>query len=227
MQLHLLLLFPLAVASLHHPRDEPHIIDLSTASVPTVREAAKNARQLVRSETIGTLSSIFPSAAGADLAGEPIGLMDYFADCSGTGDPSLIAMNIATSFRNVLPTNASISLSVRKHTPSHMFSPAAHPRVALIGKLVIEDADAEKKRIEGCFTKRHPDAKWWVPGGKVHGGFWVRLEVERIYWVGGFGGVAYIGWIPKELYHAVELEEGEEEPVEAWEEQQEQQQELR
>ncbi|KAA8900025.1 pyridoxamine 5'-phosphate oxidase-domain-containing protein, partial [Sphaerosporella brunnea] len=180
-------------------------IDLSTASIPTVAEAAKQARRLVLSEPVGTLSTVFPEGNTHGLAGLPIGLMDYHADCSATGDPTLLGMGIATSFRNALPTNSSISLSVREHAP-RMFSPVAHPRVSLIGKLVkIPDEDeTEKERVKRCFVKRHPDAMRWTPGNKIHDSFWVRFEVEKVYWVGGFGNVAYIGWIPIELYHGVE-----------------------
>ena len=86
-----------------------------------------------------------------------------------------------------------------------MFSPAAHPRLALIGKLKTIDDSDEAARLKRCFTTRHPDAKLWTPGNKIHETYWVEFEVQSVYWIGGFGNVAYIGWIPKELYQNAKL----------------------
>ena len=87
---HFLLALPLAIA---HPCED-------TANVPTVQEAAVQARQLLRSEKIGTLSTIFPSSDARGLGGYPIGMMDYYADWyrtafpitpyTGTGNPRTI-----------------------------------------------------------------------------------------------------------------------------------------
>lgn len=60
-----------------------------------------------------------------------------------------------------------------------------------------------------CFTARHPDARWWVPGNPIHESEWLTLEVETVYWVGGFGDREYIGYIPVELYKNATLHKGE------------------
>ncbi|KAF8540250.1 pyridoxamine 5'-phosphate oxidase-domain-containing protein [Trichophaea hybrida] len=181
------------------------IVDLSTASAPTVEQAAVQARKLLLSETITTLSTIYPYGERHGLEGQPVGLMDYYADCSEDGNPTLLGMKIATSFRNAAAYNSSISFSIRMHSP-HMFSPAAHPRVALIGTLSTVPPDSpEAERVKKCFTLRHPDARLWAPGNKFHGTYWVRFEVKSVYWIGGFGGIAYIGWIPTEVYRKVKL----------------------
>jgi len=66
------------------------LINLATASRPTVKEAAVQARKLLRSETISTLSTVFPVGEKHGLAGQPIGLMEYYADCSENGNPTLL-----------------------------------------------------------------------------------------------------------------------------------------
>jgi hypothetical protein len=181
-------------------------IDLSTTSIPTVRDAASQARRLVLTETISTLSTVFSSSAPHNLTGMPIGLMDYYADCSENGNPTLIGMSITTSFRNVAE-GSFLSLSIRAQSSGPVFSPAALPRLALIGKLVRIPVGntAEAERLKKCFTLRHPDAKIWTPGGVIHDSYWTRLDVEKVYLVGGFGNVAYIGWIPVEIYNDVKL----------------------
>lgn len=35
----------------------------------------------------------------------------------------------------------------------------------------------------------------------------MRLVVEEVYWIGGFGDRAYIGWIPKDEWNGVTKEE--------------------
>ncbi|PUU83491.1 pyridoxamine 5'-phosphate oxidase-domain-containing protein [Tuber borchii] len=196
---HFLLALPLAIA---HPCED-------TTNIPTVQEAAVQARQLLRSEKIGTLSTVFPSSDARGLGGYPIGMTDYYADCSNNGNPTLLAIKIATSFKNAR-NGAPISLTLREHSPSSEFySPAAHHRLSLIGRLSppIPANSDEGRRVKACFTKAHPDAKWWVPGNPIHKSEWVTFEVERVYWVGGFGDREFIGDIPVELYRNVTLKE--------------------
>lgn len=60
-----------------------------------------------------------------------------------------------------------------------------------------------------CYTEVHPDAKYWLPGGNVHHGEWARLVVDEIYFVGGFGDRAYIGWLDVEDWKSITQEEWE------------------
>lgn len=91
----LLILAPLAALAVPL---EITLDDVTSARIPTVKEAAIQARQLLRSESIGTLSTIFPKGDPHGLDGQPIGLMDYYADCSENGNPTLLAVGIATSY---------------------------------------------------------------------------------------------------------------------------------
>ena len=144
----------------------------------------------------------------------PIGLMDYLADCEpATGNPTLLALSIATTFKNVA-AGSNISLSLNWHPPTPPSSspflngPAAQPRYSLLGYL--EDIEPDvigAVELATCFTKRHQDARAWLPGNRIHESRWTRLVVEEIYWVGGFGDRAYIGWIPREVWANVTLEE--------------------
>ncbi|KAF2177184.1 hypothetical protein K469DRAFT_697387 [Zopfia rhizophila CBS 207.26] len=182
--------------------------------IPTVHESAVQARRILHLETIGTLSTIFPSTHAtenrpSDVSGTPIGLMDYFGDCEpGTGNPTILAISIATSFKNVA-AGSNITLSLRWHSPNHRpYSAAAIPRFSLVGHL--EELTPEEimgQNVAACFVKYHPDAAWWLPGNKIHESKWVRLVVKEVYWIGGFGDRAYIGWIPVEEWRSVTKEE--------------------
>ncbi|KAJ9635389.1 hypothetical protein H2201_005783 [Coniosporium apollinis] len=191
--------------------------------IPTIHESAIQARRILSLETIGTLSTVFPSSHDSlspsenrpsGLGGAPIGLMDYFGDCEpSTGNPTILAISIATSFKNVA-AGSNITLSLRwhpqhGHPPSHAFhSAAALPRYSLIGHLEeLDEDEISKAGVAACFVKKHPDAAWWLPGNRIHESRWVRLVVEEVYWIGGFGDRAYIGWIPVEEWRSVTREE--------------------
>lgn len=86
------------------------------------------------------------------------------------------------------------------------YSAANLPRFSLLGHTeAIEGGDDREgevgAKLAKCYVKTHPDAKYWLPGSKVHESHFVRLVVDQIYWVGGFGDRAFIGWIPVEEWY--------------------------
>lgn len=88
------------------------------------------------------------------------------------------------------------------------YSAANLPRFSLIGYLEpIEPDLKDSLRLAYCYTSKHPDAKYWLPGNKIHTSEWARLVVTKVYWIGGFGDRAYIGWIPVEEWTKVTEEE--------------------
>ncbi|KKY38747.1 hypothetical protein UCDDA912_g01277 [Diaporthe ampelina] len=91
------------------------------------------------------------------------------------------------------------------------YSAANLPRFSLLGHLedLTPSSDAAAADLQECFLKAHPDAKYWLPGNRIHEAGWVRLVVDEVYWVGGFGDRAYIGWIPAAEWRGVTREEWE------------------
>jgi len=206
------------------PRDS-----LLPNTIPTAHDSAILARRILNLTPLGVLSTTFPSshpstpapndARPADLSNIPIGMMDYIADCESNGNPTILAINIATTFRNArMGSNVSLSLQwTPPHAPSShissssfQYSAANLPRFSLLGHFeALTAEEIEDKEIAECFVKKHPDARYWLPGNKIHQSEWVRLVVEGIYWVGGFGDRAYIGWIDVEGYKNVTRKEWE------------------
>jgi len=228
MHLSLLTLLPIAAASalLDSSLSPQHIFSnpspaeavRSDLKIPTIHESAVLARRILNLTPLGTLSTVFPTPHSTDdeileqrpagLGGVPIGLMDYIADCDDSGNPTILAINIATSFKNVA-AGSNISLSLQWTPPyppksriefskeAVPYSAANLPRFALLGTLEkIPEDEVQAKDIGACFVEKHRDAKYWLPGNKIHASEWVRLVVREVYWVGGFGDRAYIGWIP-------------------------------
>lgn len=195
--------------------------------IPTVYESAVQARRILVLANIATLSTVFPSSScsegssGPDegssgVAGAPIGLIDYYASCGPNWhDPTFLAITIATTFRNAR-AGSNVTLSLRYHPPRDhaqsrdpfTYAPSNLPRFSLMG--YVQRMSREEVRESGvveCFLKSHPEARMWMPGNEIHESWWARLVVEKVYWIGGFGDRAYIGWIPVEVYRAVTVEE--------------------
>lgn len=207
----------------------------SPYTIPTIHESAILARRILNLSSIATLSTVFPSQNAHsqqssteedaispswgkpdDLSGAPIGLMDYYASCSPKPyNPTILAISIATTFRNTR-AGSNVTLSLRWHPPAtappsddiYTYSAANMPRFSLIGYIEpIPASEVESNMVESCFLNRHADAEAWTPGNEIHESWWARLVVRDIYWIGGFGDRAYIGWIPvKEWREVNEME---------------------
>ncbi|KAK0387922.1 hypothetical protein NLU13_4167 [Sarocladium strictum] len=234
--------------------DNPH----DSAKIPTSYESAVMGRRILALSKLAELSTVFPAPkddaeVGASehrpdgLAGVPIGLMDYVADCEDEGNPTILAIKIATSFKNA-EAGSNISLSMRwtpPYAPSRRisylsrltslipfypsskeespydalartdnvpdpvpYSAANLPRFSLMGYLEpIRPGPLEAVRLATCFVSKHRDAKYWLPGNAIHEAEWVRLVVTKVYWIGGFGDRAYIGWIPLDEWKNVTEDE--------------------
>ncbi|KAL8908091.1 MAG: hypothetical protein Q9171_005585 [Xanthocarpia ochracea] len=193
-------------------------------NIPTVHESAIQARRILNLSSIATFSTIFPEDHPTtplenrphNLGGAPIGLIDYYASCSPTPhEPTILAISIATSFKNAR-AGSNVTLSLRYHPPVdhppgediYTYSPANLPRFSLLGYIEpVATSEVENYHIDRCFFEGHPDAEAWKPGNAIHQSWWARLVVEQVYWIGGFGDRAYIGWIPVEEWRGVSQDE--------------------
>lgn len=220
-------------------------------------------RRILALTPLGNLATVFPASDGqqqkkdadddgkyaaaenrpAGLGGMPHAMMEYVADCEGTGNPTFLAINVETTFKNVRD-GSNISLA-QQWTPPYPpakrirsvpattgflsqamnwfgfsspssysededsepidpvpYSAANLPRFNLLGYLEKISED-DVSALAACFVKQHPDAKYWLPGSRVHKSDFVRLVVQQVYWVGGFGDRSYIGWIPVDEWRRV------------------------
>lgn len=63
-------------------------------------------------------------------------------------------------------------------------------------------------KIRECFLRAHPDSIYWQPGNDVsHESHYVQLNVDYVYWFGGFGDRARIGWLPVEEWRNKTMDE--------------------
>ncbi|CCE78697.1 Piso0_000725 [Millerozyma farinosa CBS 7064] len=190
--------------------------DVAYAGAYDKLKAARVARTLVSRESLSNINTV------KDINGrkKPISMVEYYADCDEDGDPIWLAIDIGTTFQNIKEgSEFSFSIRLGDHHPNEQVntdypgvipnSPAGSPRIILYGKLkdVVITDPLENLKLQKCFIRRHPDAKWWLPENVVspHQSHWTKLEVDSVYMVGGFGDRAYIGTIDSKSYHEAEL----------------------
>ena len=224
--------------------------------IPTVHESTIMARRVMHLSSISTLITTFPDSSShpsssdpdldlseqenqhlhafenrpAEMAGSPIGLMEYYADCEpDSGNPTLLAINIATPYKNAAQ-GSNVSMHIRwwpiqsnRYLPQLSLdpddgdddediptphTPAALPRFSLHGHLEpISAVDLAKNLVPACFMAAHPDSALWQPGNDIHTSQYMRFVVEHVYWFGGFGDRARIGWLPVEEWKNVTRKE--------------------
>ncbi|KAK4056597.1 hypothetical protein OIO90_002445 [Microbotryomycetes sp. JL221] len=159
-----------------------------------------------RAKDIGTLLSVYKDdVADKELAGLSIGLQEYYAPFPDShGDLLLLGMPLATIFRNALPPhepNLTMSIADLEGLGDGNLS-AGRMRVALFGSLeVVPYNEDVYKSLTQSYELSHPDARGWDKG-QAHRVFFARFRVNKVYSFGGFGDVAYIGWIPLDEYRA-------------------------
>ncbi|GAA6046381.1 hypothetical protein JCM3770_004892 [Rhodotorula araucariae] len=170
-------------------------------------EAAVHVRELIsyRAYNTGVLMSVFPNDAQVPVPGLPFGLQEYYAEYpDSNGDLLLLAMPIAAIYRNALPPNPpNLTITVNDLWGFGDGNLAAgRMRVALYGTIErVEGAD-ELAKCKQAYLKAHPDSRGWIGADGPHANFFARLRVHKVYAFNGFGDVAYIGWVPLELYRA-------------------------
>jgi len=160
------------------------------------------ARKLIASTGVGTLSTLQTEAAGsAGSGGFPYGSVASFADESPpTGRPLIL---LSTLERNIINVKTDPRCSLAVHAlpaggcvPSAGYEPMATARATLLGYLV-PVPDGELKAARKAYLARHPQASEWIGFNDFT---LYRMNVTDVYWVGGFGGQHYIGWIAAATY---------------------------
>ncbi|KAG1057154.1 hypothetical protein G6F46_002411 [Rhizopus delemar] len=170
----------------------------------SVQTAAKLARQVLKDAGIGTIMTLMENES--DLNGYPFGIMEYYNEnYFNNGNLLLYMSDLQLSAKNMHqhPNRLSFSIRATKEYNKPLYgnstTPVEQPRFTLFGYVTLLD---ETDKAFECFTETHPEAKYWH---KMHDFHFYQFHVQSIYYVGGFGGLNYIGWIPLRLYQQPHL----------------------
>ena len=216
----------------NRPSEEEEEDEEEAFTTPSRYHSTLLARRLLALSSTGVLTTVFPrniseipayGRTPPEVAGISIGLPEYIADCEGEGNPTVIMLGVSTSTKNVefgsddgKGRNVSLSISwweqyaKPQNKGREAWSMADLPRVSLLGYLEeIPGEEVEEMGVEECFVRRHRDSRLWLPGSKfaAHQGKWARVVVQQVYWIGGFGGTNYIGWLDGGEWRGVGEEE--------------------
>ncbi|CAO3666271.1 unnamed protein product [Umbelopsis vinacea] len=205
--------YPIVIIILHVLASYSLILSKTTNVEESEAFAARQARQIVQEEGIGTLVTLMDRSVKPEFESMPFGIMEYYAD-TGNGDLLLLMSDLQVNVKNALKFPF-VSFSVRvseksKHRNGRY--PVENPRLTLLGKLhrlpYTEYATAFDQ-----FTAVHSNAQWWAPKGKSsEGGFhdfrYYTFKVSGLYVINGFGGAHYVGWMNETLYHSPDMIQG-------------------
>lgn len=135
----------------------------------------KSVYQLVKDGKVASLSS--------DYKGTPFGsLMPYAVDDDGR--PIIYISTLAVHTKN-LNKNPKASVMITKVDEKDVFNSA---RITLAGKMV-KVSEKEAEAVGKVFFAKFKDAKRL---SEFHDFNFYRLEIDRIYYIGGFGDIQWI-----------------------------------
>jgi putative heme iron utilization protein len=149
---------------------------------------AERVRTLLAEERVGTLATLSARHAGFPFAS----VMPYAL--VGEAAPLFLISGMAIHTQNVL-ADPRVSLLVMQSGSGA--DPLGAPRATLLGRVVRVEGSEE---VRGVYLERHPSSRYWIDFPDF--GFF-RLEVEDVYFVGGFG---VMGWVSAEEYRVAEAD---------------------
>jgi heme iron utilization protein len=156
-------------------------------ATPTVPEPtlAERARTLASIGLIGSLSTL-----SRKLAGFPFGSMMPFA-ADHLGRPIFFISSMAMHTQN-LHQDGRASLLVTQ--PDVSGDPLGSARLTLVGTA----KTAPAAEVRDLYLSRYENARYWQDYTDFA---YYRLEVEGVYFIGGFG---VMGWVPAQEYATAE-----------------------
>ena len=130
---------------------------------------------LAKEGKVATLSTTYDKVAFGSL-------VPYVLDAKGR--PIIFVSDLALHTKN-LKKDPKCSLMVAKIDKDDIFNSA---RITFIGKMV-KIPDKELEEIKKLYLAKHESAEGFIDFEDFN---FYRLEIEKIYWVGGFGDIDWI-----------------------------------
>jgi heme iron utilization protein len=151
---------------------------------------AERVRTLIAQHAIGTLATISRKREGFPFGS----LMPYAVDAAGR--PVFFISSMAMHTQN-LKADARSSLFVAQGTADE--DPLGAARATLVGE-VRQVSEGELAGVRQLYLAAHENSRHWVDFADFA---FYRLEVEDIYYVGGFG---VMGWVEARDYREAEAD---------------------
>ena len=174
-------------SSSEHHSDEGAMPNQSSISEPS---HAERARTLLHIGSIGSLSTLSQKRPGWPFSS----VMPYGLDPDGR--PTFLISTMAMHTQNILHDPRASLLVAESEADG---DPLGASRVTLMGK-ISQVPDQELKVVKERYLSRYENARYWV---NFKDFAFYRLEIEEIYFVGGF---SVMGWVTATQYHRAEVD---------------------
>lgn len=138
---------------------------------------AERTRTLLATERLGTLATHSVHHPGFPFAS----VMPYALDAGAS--PLFLISSMAIHTQNLVADPRASLLVMQSGSDS---DPLGSPRATLLGRATRIDATGD---IRAAYLDRHPSARYWIDFSDFA---FFRLDVESVYFVGGFG---VMGWV--------------------------------
>ncbi|KAJ3283909.1 hypothetical protein HDU79_008653 [Rhizoclosmatium sp. JEL0117] len=185
---------------------------LEINTLESATDAAKIAVSLLsESLVIGELATIAsPTGSTNKVKGHPIATLESIwvnncQDASQNKDPWLALVSWGVHATNIKHDNK-VSVHIRDKyfytRPNHDDERGLlnHPRFTLFGRL--EEQESTRENV-ACMLEKHPGAEEWFTS---HSFKLFKVVTEGpVYFLGGYGGLHYVGWVPEDVYRGVAL----------------------
>src|SRR3989344_384283 len=130
---------------------------------------------LVKNNRMAALSTEYKEAPFGSLS-------PYVLDKNG--NPVIFISILAIHTKN-LNKNPACSLTIWKVDEDDLFN---SQRITFLGKMV-QVEDEERKELQELFLKKHPESEGFIDFDDFA---FYRLEIVKIYYIGGFGDIQWI-----------------------------------
>ncbi len=176
-------------------RPRQHAAPGRSSNQPEVPEPtyAERAKTLVHLGQLGTLSTISLKQAGTPFGSvTPYGLDER-------GQPLFLISSMAMHTQNLEADSRASLLVAEASTPDEALGAG---RVTLLGEArkIEKENDTKLAEVRRRYLAAYPNAQYWVDFDDFS---FYRLEVNDLYFVGGFG---VMGWVTVENYLAAEVD---------------------
>lgn len=171
------------------------------SSNEALEQAASYARYMVQNGLYGVFATNYAKNSTYAYASQE----DFAESYEDNGYPIFLLADISSTANNLLLNSyGSFAISMTNCTMQNYngmpYDPLACPRLTLMGKFTKQPGPLNMTDPNLlAFIDKHPASSSWIQSGVHQFDLWT-FEFDRIYYIGGYGNLHFIGDIPLDTY---------------------------
>ena len=173
------------------------------ATTESIQLAASYARYMVQNGLDGVFATNYHVNSTYAYASKE----DFAESANQAGYPVFLLADISSTAKNLMANpHGSFAIGMTNCSENNYnglpYDPLACPRLTLVGQFTQQPYNTSDPDMLAYITK-HPAATAWIKSGVHQFNLWTFV-LEKIYYIGGYGNLHYIGDIPLDTYFAAE-----------------------